>query len=772
MALLPILYLCANELTVRPPKYPVTTFTLKSKLNLTIKEPPRLDFICPILGVHFIIGFGIIIFFVYTLFKQLNDYTGYSADDYLYHFFFQGEWPTQHLRGIHNPLDLIQSIQNHTRLNNGRFVAHTGVQLFMQFPKSVYNIANSVVYVLVGLLINIHVFGRLKKLRVSYLALTFALMWICLPDFGTSILWLSGGFNYLWVALIYLGFLLPYRFNYHAKHPRLMFIGMLILGFLAGGTNENTAPLTLFVAFAFTIFDWKNSQLGWKWAGGLSGAVSFIVLVISGMNQVAVRGDQFDIASLIRGTLKYSGTLLLVLILLASYLYIQHHAYGRDFKWHEQRSYFAGVIYAVGGFLGIVALVVSPQILSRVFFGPNIYFIIALLSLLYDHAKLRQNYWLPRILPVIATIIIAFISIPIYDNAVKTNYQSFTYWKAGDTIARTDYKHNIMHAKVPGMPPVTDDHNMYLSSTYVSPGKPNKQWFNVWMARYYGLKSVTIDNTLSPAKVPINRKSITWRTYQWLNHFHSQVLKTFQSKSVHAATTMKTAYLRYVDESGKQVGTEPISGNVGSTFNISHASVGGYTTATNNPQSYTFTNATNQSITIHVKKTPKQTSAKLVYRIKKTNKIVGTEPISGKVGQAFDLSNASTAGYTTTKEAPDSYTFTNQTNADVNMWVRPSLQGVTINYLQGHKQIKQVFVQVKTGDTFKIAAPLGYRLQKNQARTLTMPAAGFGILKIQVHKRSFWQRIILNPVSRWLIIGGIIFVVWDSFIAWRQSQHD
>ncbi|MGL0749169.1 DUF6056 family protein [Secundilactobacillus paracollinoides] len=36
-------------------------------------------------------GFAIIVFFVYFLFKQLNDLTGYAADDYLYHFFFRGE---------------------------------------------------------------------------------------------------------------------------------------------------------------------------------------------------------------------------------------------------------------------------------------------------------------------------------------------------------------------------------------------------------------------------------------------------------------------------------------------------------------------------------------------------------------------------------------------------------------------------------------------------------------------------------------------------------
>lgn len=189
---------------------------------------------------------------VLLLIKLLYDLSGYSGDDYLYHFFFKGELPYGHLSGINNLWDLIRSIQNHTRILNGRFVAHTGVMTAMQFPK--------VVFVLLGWLINVHVFGK-KRIRVAYLALTYALMWFALPDYGTTILWLSGAFNYLWVALIYLTFLLPYRFNYQAKHPRLMTIGMVILGFLAGGTNENTAPLTVFIAFAFTLFDWKKSQL-------------------------------------------------------------------------------------------------------------------------------------------------------------------------------------------------------------------------------------------------------------------------------------------------------------------------------------------------------------------------------------------------------------------------------------------------------------------------------------------------------------------------------
>lgn len=160
-------------------------------------------------------GFSALCVGVFLLMKVLYDVSGYSGDDYLYHFFYQGEMPN-HLRGIHNPWDLFLSLQNHTRMFNGRFVAQGGVMTAMQFPKALFNTASAVVFVLVGILFDLHVFGK-KRIRVGFLALTYALMWFGLPDYGTTVLWLSGAFNYLWLALVYLSYLLPYRFNYHAS---------------------------------------------------------------------------------------------------------------------------------------------------------------------------------------------------------------------------------------------------------------------------------------------------------------------------------------------------------------------------------------------------------------------------------------------------------------------------------------------------------------------------------------------------------------------------
>lgn len=715
-------------------------------------------------GLISVIGLIVISVGVFLLMALLNNLSGYSADDYLYHFFFTGEWPAKHLRGIHNGLDLIQSVQNHTRLFNGRFVAHTWVMTMMQFPKTVFNVVNALVFVVVGWLMNIHVFGK-QRIKVGFLALTFTLMWFGLPDYGTTILWLSGAINYLWMALIYLLFLLPYRFNYQAHHPTLMAVGMSILGFLAGATNENTAPLTLFIALAFTLFDWQKSQLAWKWCGGLFGALGFYIMVKSGSQQIAVRGKQFEIGKLIQNAGHYSGWLLVLTFGLLIYLYWQHHTYGHHLVWRQQRTFVAAWLYGVGAVLGIVALVVSPQILSRVFFGPNLYFIIAILLALRDHALLRQGTWLVRLLPISTALMLGFLAIPDYQAAVRSNLQSYRIWATGDAICREDAKRGIAHAKVPGMQPVYTDRNQYVSSTYVSNGNPNKQWFNVWMARYYGVKSVAVDNTVALRDVKLPTHTWSWYLYHQLGQVHTVILQAVNGRQVHAATQMQTATLVYVDSTGKQVGTEAISGNVGTSFDISHASVSGYKT-TSRPTSYTFTAAANQTVTIHVTKAPTIARATLAYTTKR-GRVVATEPINGAVGQSIDLTHASTVGYQTASTAPTTYRFTQATNQRVTMPVSPTAQGITVSYYVGNKRVSRVFERVKTGETIPVKSPLGYRLVKQVTRT--MPAKGLGQLRVVVAHQSGWARLSASSWF-WSLIVAVGLLLWDQIAGYQDFK--
>ena len=79
----------------------------------------------------------------------------------------------EHISAIHNVFEWIQSVINQTQMWNGRFIAQGLVQLFMQFPKEIFNIANTIAFITVGLLINLLVRRRIRDVNPIYLLLTY-----------------------------------------------------------------------------------------------------------------------------------------------------------------------------------------------------------------------------------------------------------------------------------------------------------------------------------------------------------------------------------------------------------------------------------------------------------------------------------------------------------------------------------------------------------------------------------------------------------------------
>lgn len=126
-------------------------------------------------AINWIINIGIISI-ISICFYRLNQITGYAGDDFLYHFLYHGEWPTKHISAIHNVFEWIQSVINQTQMWNGRFIAQGLVQLFMQFPKEIFNIANTIAFIAVGLLINLLVRRRIRDVNPIYLLLTYCAM--------------------------------------------------------------------------------------------------------------------------------------------------------------------------------------------------------------------------------------------------------------------------------------------------------------------------------------------------------------------------------------------------------------------------------------------------------------------------------------------------------------------------------------------------------------------------------------------------------------------
>ena len=173
----------------------------------------------------------------------LNTHTPLQMDDYDYSF----SWSTG--RPLSGVADVLASQAAHYRLWGGRSVVHTLAQLFLYTGKSVFNIANTAMYVL--FVLELYALAKPKGRRFCWpvLLTIHAALFTLVPFFGTVFLWLDGACNYLWGTVLALAPLLvvPKLLN---KNGHTVLSGMGIpICFLSGWTNENTACGVLAAVF-------------------------------------------------------------------------------------------------------------------------------------------------------------------------------------------------------------------------------------------------------------------------------------------------------------------------------------------------------------------------------------------------------------------------------------------------------------------------------------------------------------------------------------------
>ncbi len=221
-----------------------------------------------------------------ALFLYLNFITPFYADDYSYMFTYAAGAPKERITSLYG---LYLSQLNHYRVINGRAVVHTLVQLFLMGGRGVFNFANTAVFLLLGLAVCAAAWGRREMLRPWRVIAPFALIWLTLPGFGQSCLWLTGSVNYLWTACAAACFLLPYARGMEAKRPALAAAGIFALGALAGWSGENAclgaaAGLVCFLIRRYAIL--REPFAPWTLtgaAGFLAGAAALFLAPAQGV---------------------------------------------------------------------------------------------------------------------------------------------------------------------------------------------------------------------------------------------------------------------------------------------------------------------------------------------------------------------------------------------------------------------------------------------------------------------------------------------------------
>ncbi len=224
----------------------------------------------------------------------LNANAPFFADDYGYSFIWGTDDRVASIR------DVFVSQYAHYFTWGGRSVAHVLAQTFLYLGKPIFDVANSLVFLFLILLIYWISRGERPTLRVKPVPVQviFGLLWFSSVVFGETVLWLVGACNYLWTTVIVLAFLLPYTLAYRgedvfSQHPSFASAGMFLLGILAGWSNENSAAILLLLVAVFHIALWRRGELRpWMWAGFLGATMGFVFLIAAPGNFARLRASE------------------------------------------------------------------------------------------------------------------------------------------------------------------------------------------------------------------------------------------------------------------------------------------------------------------------------------------------------------------------------------------------------------------------------------------------------------------------------------------------
>jgi|GEM_PF-1046860 len=329
-----------------------------------------------------------------AVFYLMNIYTPLSFKDDL-------EYSFSYATGerISSVKDVLTSQIAHYNVKNGRFVVHTIEQFLLYEGKSVFNIINTLVYMLFGVLVCYHGAGESPLKHPYMLVCVFCGFFLLTPWFGENLLWVSGACNYLMGFTISLLYLLPYR--YVLKHPErrknslagcAKFIAMLLLGVIAGNTMENAAVAIIAAVIGF-LFVYRVRGIryrAWMYAPGVLVGFALLVLSPGEMSRVSNAGG-ISAISICRGFVTTSMALVVhfyTLILIAAGIILIYIIYGsaRDKIDGEAklerniRRWGAAEVYMLAALAATYSMIIVPGgigIYSRVWFGPLTFYIIS-----------------------------------------------------------------------------------------------------------------------------------------------------------------------------------------------------------------------------------------------------------------------------------------------------------------------------------------------------------------------------------------------------------
>ena len=366
----------------------------------------------------------------------------------------------------------------------GRSVAHLIARVFLALPKIVFNIFDSLCFVVLTRVMSAHACGGRDEERPLLYGLTVLLVFLFVPLFGQTVLWETGACNYLWTTAIVMLFLLPYRRG-ETKKNALLF---LPAGIIAGWTNENTGGALILMILYFIGSDLvqKRKVQGWKWLGLAGALIGFAALILAPGNKVRAadfvsgNGMAYELIHDFTDFLSVldRGQLILWLLfgVLAAYL-----VYSGKRRWMDPAA------YAVSGLAAVAAIILTPvQVLfDRSMFGATILIITGIVC---AFALLEEDSLIRKGMVLLCGIFVTLASLRYTRALADLAYTRYQYM-GREAYVQAQKEAGNVNPVVPQLyREFETDYNPYHGLSDLSIYR--RQWMNEYYSYMHGIESV------------------------------------------------------------------------------------------------------------------------------------------------------------------------------------------------------------------------------------------------------------------------------------------
>ncbi len=305
--------------------------------------------------------------------------------------------------------DIFDSMWSHYFTWGGRIFAHSLVQFFMWIGKPAFDVANTIIFIALVLSI-IKLSSAQMKLSRNVLLWIFFSLFILSAWSMTTMFWLTGSCNYMWMSLVQLIFLIPYVNALRLKNSPQKFLPIIPLGFMAGWSNEAGALATICLTiFLISLCKARKIFRSWMTAGLVAMIIGCAFMMFSPGNLVRMEFSHPNFRYGLEVFLDHLTTEFPrvvganVLALIPMFIYFLR----RDFLGRLNTNEILMLAFAATNFLVAVIMLFSPEFTLRISITSMVFALIASASAILELERRPIKFLSEKILRGVSAGLIA-----------------------------------------------------------------------------------------------------------------------------------------------------------------------------------------------------------------------------------------------------------------------------------------------------------------------------------------------------------------------------